>query len=310
MDDGLQARQPLADGGDLLAAVDEPLAPAVAGDGEQHLRLELAEPVDHAAHAELGRARRPDRAEARRGEEGDERLRDVRQVRDDAVAGADAEPLQPGAGARDLLAQVAERELARPARLRVRDDRDRARVLVAAEHVLGVVQPRAREPLRARHLPRPEHALVRRVRADLEVVPDRRPEALEVRDRPAPQGVVVGEVEPALAAQPRRGSDRAPSCSRSVRRGRPEDLPLGGGRPCDASSRHEHGAAGDLALARSRSSTSFTSSSGCVSVRSVTAPRACSCRSSQRSIQLPTRLPAIGRRRPRAATDGTETVPP
>ena len=44
---------------------------------------------------------------------------------------------------------------------------------------------------------------------------------------------------------------------------------------------------------RSVSSTSFTSSSGCVSVRSVTSPRAWSWSSSQRSIQLPTRLPAI-----------------
>ena len=39
-------------------------------------------------------------------------------------------------------------------------------------------------------------------------------------------------------------------------------------------------------------STSFTSSSGNDSVRSVTSPRPCSWRTSQRSIQLPTRLPA------------------
>ena len=98
-------------GGHLLAAVDELVAPAVAGDGEQQLRLELAEPVEHAADAELRRAGRPDRAEARGREEGDERLRDVRQVRDDPVAGADSEPLQAGARARDLLAELAEREL-------------------------------------------------------------------------------------------------------------------------------------------------------------------------------------------------------
>ena len=42
---------------------------------------------------------------------------------------------------------------------------------------------------------------------------------------------------------------------------------------------------------RSLSSTSFTSSRRCVSLRSVTSPRAWSWRSSQRSIQLPTRLP-------------------
>ena len=48
-----------------------------------------------------------------------------------------------------------------------------------------------------------------------------------------------------------------------------------------------------ISPSRSRPSTSFTSSSRCVSVLSVRTPRACSWRSSQRSIQLPTRLPAI-----------------
>ena len=163
-DDGLEAREPLAHRGDLLATVDQPIAPAVAGDGEQELRLELAEPVEDAADAELRRARRPDRAEARAGEEGDERLRDVRQVGDDAVAGADAEPLQPGAGAGDLVAELAERQLERLARLRVRDDRDRVEVVVAPDHVLGEVQPRAREPLRARHR-RASRARARRARA-------------------------------------------------------------------------------------------------------------------------------------------------
>ena len=184
-----------------LAPVDVLVAVAVAADREQHLRLELAEPVEDAADAELRRARRPDRAEARGREERDERLGDVREVGDDAVAGADAEPLQAGARARDLVAELAERQLDGLARLRVRDDRDGVDVLVAAEHVLGVVQPRAGEPLGAGHLARAEHALVRGVRADLEELPDRRPEALEVGDRPAPQLVVAREVEAALAAR-------------------------------------------------------------------------------------------------------------
>ena len=149
----------------------------------------------------------------------------------------------------------------RPARLRARDDRHRARVLVATDHVLGVVQPRAREPLRARHLARPEHALVRRVRADLEVLPDRRPEALEVGDRPAPQGVVVVEVEAALAAQPVQVAPDLRALAH-VRRRRPDDLPLGR-RP--AGERVHHGtstARPVISPSRSRSSTSFTSSSG------------------------------------------------
>ena len=105
-------------------------------------------------------------------EEGDERLRDVREVGDHAVAGPDSHPLQTGSCARDLLAQLAERELAGLARLRVGDDRDGIEILVAADHVLCVVESRAREPLGAGHPIRPEHALVGCVRADLEEVPE------------------------------------------------------------------------------------------------------------------------------------------
>jgi hypothetical protein len=202
VDDRLEAREPCADLGDLLAAVDQLLAVAVTGDGEEHFRLELPEPVEDAADAELGRTRRPDRAEARGREERDERLRDVRQVRDDPVTGTDAETLEAHAGASDLLPKIAERQLHRLARLRVRDDRDGVDVLVTAEHVLRVVQPCTREPLRAGHLARAEHPLVRGVRADLVEVPDRGPEGLEVGDRPAPELLVAGEVESALAAQP------------------------------------------------------------------------------------------------------------
>ena len=109
-----------------VAPVDRAVAEAVAADRQQHRRLELREAVDDAARAELGRAARPDRAEARRRRERDERLGDVRQVGDDAVAGADAEPHEAGARARDLLAELRERELDRVARLGVRDDRDLA----------------------------------------------------------------------------------------------------------------------------------------------------------------------------------------
>ena len=75
-------------------------------------------------------------------------------------------------------------------------------VVVGAEHVLGVVEARAREPLGARHLARAEHALVGRVRAHAEEVPQRAPEALEVGHRPREQLVVAGEVAAARVAQP------------------------------------------------------------------------------------------------------------
>src|SRR6185503_2242137 len=95
VDDVLERRQPRPDGGDLPAAVDLLVAEAVAGDREEDLRLELAEPVEDAPRTELGGARRPDSAEAGGGEERDERLGDVRQICDDAVSPADAEPLEP-----------------------------------------------------------------------------------------------------------------------------------------------------------------------------------------------------------------------
>ena len=178
------------------------VAVGVAADREQHLGLDLAEARQHAARAELRRARRPRRPEAGGGQEGDERLGDVRQVGDDAVAGADAEAPQPRARPRDLVAQLAEGQLDRLARLRARDDGHPVGVLVGPQRVLGVVQARAREPLGAGHLRARQDALVGRVRAHAEEVPDRAPEALEVVDRPAPQRVVVREVASALVAQP------------------------------------------------------------------------------------------------------------
>ena len=225
VDDRLERGQPLTDRGHVLGPVDDLLSVDVPADCEQHLRVELTQPVDDAADAELGRARRPDRAEARRRQERDRRLRDVREVGDDTVAGADSEPLQAGARPCHLLAELAERELARLSGLGVGDDRDGVEILVAAEHVLGEVQRRAREPLRARHLARAEHPLVRGVRADAEVVPDRGPEALDVGHRPAPELVVAREVEPALETQPLDVPAHLESPA-PVRRRRPDRLSL------------------------------------------------------------------------------------
>src|SRR5579884_80144 len=69
-----------------LAPLEVLAAVAIAVDGEEHLRLDLGEPVDDAAHSELGGAARPRRADARTAEEGRNRLGNVRQVGGDAVA--------------------------------------------------------------------------------------------------------------------------------------------------------------------------------------------------------------------------------
>ena len=173
---------------DRLAAVEVAPVVAVAVHGEQHLRLDLREAVDHRAGAEVGRAARPDGADRRGGQERGHRLRDVRHVGGDPVAALDAERAQAGGDPRGALAQLAPRPLGLLAQLGGVDDRHGIRIL-AAEQVLGVVEPRAREPLGARHLARRQHAVV--APRDAEEVPDRGPEALQVLDRPAPQLVIA-----------------------------------------------------------------------------------------------------------------------
>ena len=224
VDEGLEGRQPLADRRHLLAAVDELVAEAVAGHGQEHLRLELPQAVEDAAHAELGRAGGPDRAQAGGGEEGDDRLRDVREVRDDAVAGPDAEALEPCPRPGDLVAELAEGQVERLARLRAGEDRDGVQVLVAPHHVRRVVEAGAWEPLRAGHVPGAEHALVGSVRPDPVELPDRRPEALEVGHRPLPELLVLAEVEPSLGPQPGEVAPEVGLPPGLVGR-RPEDLP-------------------------------------------------------------------------------------
>ena len=220
--DVAQAGKGGADRRHLLAPVDRAVAIAVATDRQQDGRLELHEAVDDAARAELGGAAREHRAEARRRRERHQRLGDVRHVGDDAVARADAEPLQPGAGARHQVAQLPEGHLDPVARLGVRDDGDLVSAVVGADQVLGEVEARAREPGRARHRIGRQRRRVRGVRLDLEEVPDRRPERGQVRDRPVLQVLVRGEREPALALEP---GEVATDLGRlaHVRRRRPED---------------------------------------------------------------------------------------
>jgi hypothetical protein len=59
---------------------------AVTVDGEQHLGLDLRDAVHHGAGTEVGRAAQPHRAQARRGQEGGDRLSGIGHVGDDAIA--------------------------------------------------------------------------------------------------------------------------------------------------------------------------------------------------------------------------------
>ena len=176
--------------GHPLAAVEVLAAVAVALGGEQDLRLDLLEAVHDGRRAELRRAARPDRADARAREERNHGLRHVRHVRRHAVAALHPEPPQPGGAARHLVGELVPAELGERLRLRRVHDRRLAGPR-RAEQPLGVAQLGAGEPLRAGHLAARQHRVVRSV--DLEPVPERAPEALEILDRPAPQLVVVRE---------------------------------------------------------------------------------------------------------------------
>src|SRR5688500_19773440 len=70
----------------LLLAIELLAAVEVAVGAQQHLRLDLAETVEHALHAEVGGAARPDRAEASGGEHRRGGFGQVGQVTGDAVA--------------------------------------------------------------------------------------------------------------------------------------------------------------------------------------------------------------------------------
>ena len=176
-------------------------AVAVAVDGEEDLRLDLREAVDDAADAEVGRAARPDRTEARARMEADHGLEDVRQVGDDPVAGPDPCSAERRGEAPRPDRELAPARLGERAKLRGMAHRDGLRVAVA-ERVLGVVERRAREPFRSGHRPAPEHALVRRGGAHVEELPDRRPERLELVDRPVPELVVALGLDPVSLGEP------------------------------------------------------------------------------------------------------------
>ncbi len=192
----------LVDGGGAVVAL---AVVVVAVDGDEHLGLDLLEPVDDARHAEVRRAGRPDRAERGRGQAGDQGLRDVGQVGGHPVAPAHTEPDQPFPDAGDLLAQLGPGQLLPAA---VLGDEHQRGALRTAQRVFRVIDRAAGEPGDVRHLAR-QHGPVTPVADHVEVVPDRRPELGGMLDRPAPGVLVVaGPAQPPqVAGQLRRRHD-------------------------------------------------------------------------------------------------------
>ena len=212
------ARQLLDQAAQHRQAVGVDTAVDVAVDADHDLGLDLAEAVEDRQRPHVGRAHRPDRAQAGAGEEGDRGLRQVGQDGADPVAGNHAHARERRRERRHLAAQLGPGDLERLAvrlhRLVAKDDRRMAGGVAAlgmAEHVLRVVDLRAAEPLGARHRLGDQHGVVRRRRLDREEVEDRLPEAAQVVARPAPEAFVPGrrgrvEIEAALLAQPARVS--------------------------------------------------------------------------------------------------------
>ena len=186
LDGRKRCQQLLEDAGavEVLAAV------AIAVDRKEDARLDLREAVDHAPGAEVGGTARPDRTDRGAGEEGLDGLANVREIRGNAVSRADTESPQAAREPRHLVPELASSDLRKWSQLGGVPDRDRVHV-ARPQGVLGVVEARAGEPLRAWHRPRAEDPLVRRRGADVEAFPDRGPEALEVGRRPLPQARVV-----------------------------------------------------------------------------------------------------------------------
>ena len=90
-DHGFDQRRHLRDDFGILGqAIDLLAVVPVAVDADQHLGFDLAEAVEHALHAEVGRGRRPDRAERGGGEHRGQGFGQVGQVAGDPVAGFDA----------------------------------------------------------------------------------------------------------------------------------------------------------------------------------------------------------------------------
>ena len=86
-------------------------------------------------------------------------------------------------------------------------------VALAAENVLGVIDPCPREPLGARHRAAAEHTRRRPPEPQLEILDDRGPERVDIRHRPAPQVLVALRTSARACARPTPGR---PSASRGA----------------------------------------------------------------------------------------------
>jgi len=218
--------------GDHRRAVVGLAAVAVAVDGNQHLGRNLPKAVDHGHLAHVRRAAGPDRAQAGRGQEGDDRGRHVGQVAGHAVTRRHAHRAQGMGEGGDLGFQGIPAHVGQRLGLAgMADGRALACLPGAgvAEDLLDVIERGAVEPARTGHGAVVQHAPGGGVEVEVEVDADGVPERLDVGDRPAPEAVVVIEGEAALAAQPCDESGQLAALGK-----------VGGRRPHQLSGCHGH----------------------------------------------------------------------
>ena len=97
---------PRGDRSITLATVERLAAVRVAVDGDENGSARSARSGRSDSASRSPASTRPDRTEARAGEQGDDRLGDVRDDGRDAIATADAEAAQPGRDGRDRVDQL------------------------------------------------------------------------------------------------------------------------------------------------------------------------------------------------------------
>ena len=154
-DDGpCHRRQPGDHLGDLRALVERLSRVDVALGRQQDPRLDLAEPIEHALHAKIWRARRPYRANRRGAEHGDDGLGDIGEVGGDPVARLDPLRAKRRGKRGGLGAQLPPRHRPRRRLLGPRDDRRGVvadRGVAVPKDVLGEVQTRVWKEASPRH---------------------------------------------------------------------------------------------------------------------------------------------------------------
>ena len=146
MHDLLDAPYLVADLRDLVAKRVSFAVVKITVDREQETRLCLAEAVDHAVGAEVGRGRGPDRAEAGGGQHRDYRFRHIGDIGGDAIARIESFRLEPGGNAGNLLVELPVSQPVVDLVLGAKINRDL--VISSAQQVFGEVEVRIREPLR------------------------------------------------------------------------------------------------------------------------------------------------------------------